>query len=107
MLGVPFYGYGFGVAFRPRDYPYAEIVAAFPDAENRDQSGDTIWYNGRATIQAKARWARDERLGGVMIWSLDADGPGVRSLLAAIDDGLKPAGIIPAGAAQTKPEARP
>ena len=88
VLGVPFYGYGFGAAFKKRDYPYAQIVAAFPGAENADQAGDTIWYNGIPTIKAKAQFVRDEGLAGVMIWSLDNDATGGKSLLNAIDQVL-------------------
>jgi len=84
VLGVPFYGYGFGAAFRNRDYPYAQIVAAHPGAEKLDQVGSTIWYNGIPTIKAKAKYVVDEGLGGVMIWSLDSDVKGERSLLGAI-----------------------
>lgn len=92
VLGVPFYGYGFGAAFRKHDYSYREIVERFPGAEQRDQTGDTIWYNGIPTIRAKAQWARDEGLAGVMIWSLDYDVPGPRSLLTAIAATLNPPG---------------
>lgn len=88
VLGVPFYGYGFGTAFRNRDYPYKDLVATYPGAENTDQVGDTIWYNGLPTIKAKAHFVRDEGLGGIMIWSLDYDGKGDKSLLAAIADTL-------------------
>ena len=93
VLGVPFYGYGFGEAFRKRDYPYSAIVAAFPGAENADEAGSTIWYNGLPTIRAKARYVVEQGLGGVMIWSLDYDVKGERSLLAAIHAALSaPAG---------------
>lgn len=34
VLGVPFYGYGFGEAFKNRDYPYSTILSQFPGAEN-------------------------------------------------------------------------
>lgn len=88
VLGVPFYGYGFGKAFRKGGYAYADIVAAYPGAENRDQAGETIWYNGIPTIRAKAQFAAQERLGGMMIWSLDNDLPDERSLLAALHDAL-------------------
>jgi GH18 family chitinase len=84
VLGVPFYGYGFGKAYRRHDYPYKAIVAAFPGAEKADQAGDTIWYNGLPTIRAKAKYVADEGLGGIMIWSLDYDVPGEKSLLSAI-----------------------
>jgi chitinase len=94
VLGVPFYGYGFGEAFRKRDYSYSAILAAYPGAESTDQIGNTIWYNGIPTIKAKARYVVDERLGGVMIWSLDYDVKGERSLLSAIHETLSsnPAG---------------
>jgi chitinase len=88
ILGVPFYGYGFGTAFRNWSYPYSEIVAKYPGAEKVDQIGSTIWYNGIPTIQAKARYAVQQGLAGVMIWSLDNDVPGPRSLLAALTDGI-------------------
>jgi GH18 family chitinase len=84
VLGVPFYGYGFGEAFRKRDYSYRTILAEFPGAEKLDQVGNTIWYNGLPTIKAKTQYVVDQELGGVMIWSLDYDVPGDHSLLSAI-----------------------
>lgn len=84
VLGVPFYGYGFGDAFRKRGYTYAGIVATYPGAEHADQAGSTIWYNGLPTIRAKSQYVVDEGLGGIMIWSLDYDAKDERSLLAAI-----------------------
>lgn len=88
VLGVPFYGYGFGEAFRKRDYSYSAILAAYPGAENTDQVGNTIWYNGLPTIKAKTQYVIDEGLGGIMIWSLDYDVKGERSLLSAIHETL-------------------
>ena len=89
VLGVPFYGYGFGGAFRKNEYDYSEIVVAHPGAENGDQVGETIWYNGIPTIKAKARLVVESGLGGIMIWSLDTDAPGGKSLLSAIVAGLR------------------
>ena len=91
VLGVPFYGHGFGAALRKGDHSYKNIVAQFPGAEQSDQAGETIWYNGIPTIRAKAQLVRDEGLAGVMIWSLDNDASGEKSLLAAIDSVLRPA----------------
>lgn len=88
VLGVPFYGYGFGSAFRKDGYAYSEIVASYPGAENSDQVGTTIWYNGLATIRAKAEYVKAQGLGGVMIWSLDNDAPGEKSLLAVLAKAL-------------------
>ena len=96
VLGVPFYGYGFGEAFRKRDYSYSAIVAAFPGAENSDQAGNTIWYNGIPTIKAKTRYVVEQGLGGVMIWSLDYDVKGERSLLSAIHETLAARPAAPA-----------
>jgi GH18 family chitinase len=84
VLGVPFYGYGFGKAFRKSPYSYAEVVAAYPDAARSDQVGETIWYNGVPTIEAKTNYAIDHKLAGIMIWSLDNDVKGEKSLLDAI-----------------------
>ncbi len=84
VLGIPFYGYGFGSAFRKDGYAYSEIVTTYPGAENRDQAGTTIWYNGLSTIRAKAEYVKTQNLGGVMIWSLDNDAPGEKSLLAVL-----------------------
>ncbi|HLK14311.1 MAG TPA: glycosyl hydrolase family 18 protein [Fimbriimonadaceae bacterium] len=84
VLGVPFYGYGFGDAFTKDGYTYADIVAKFPGAEQLDQEGKTIWYNGIPTIQAKTQFVIDQGLAGVMIWSLNQDAKGKASLLSAI-----------------------
>ena len=89
VLGVPFYGYGFGKAFRKGEYSYSAIVANHPGAENVDQIGNTIWYNGIPTIKRKANYVVSQGLGGMMIWSLDSDVKGEQSLLSAIHDVLK------------------
>jgi chitinase len=89
VLGVPFYGYGFGDAFRNGDYPYSKIIEKYAGAELVDQVGSTIWYNGIPTIKAKGQYVVDEKLAGVMIWSLDYDVPGKKSLLSALDSILK------------------
>ncbi len=84
VLGVPFYGYGFGKAYRKGDYGYAKILAAYPGAEQVDQVGETIWYNGIPTITEKCKYVVEQGLGGIMIWSLDYDVQDGRSLLTAI-----------------------
>ncbi len=90
VLGVPFYGYGFGNA-AGKNYPYAAILAAHPGAEGLDQVGDTIWYNGKPTIRDKTAYALEQRLGGLMIWSLNSDVKGEHSLLTVIHDTLRKA----------------
>jgi GH18 family chitinase len=90
VLGVPFYGYGFGEAFRDSSYAYSEILAAHPDADRQDQVGKTIWHNGIPTLRAKAGLVMEQGLGGVMIWSLDNDVKGEKSLLKAVHEVLNP-----------------
>ncbi len=89
VLGVPFYGYGFGKAFRNEGYPYKEILASYPGSHLLDQVGDTIWFNGIPTIRAKGKYVIDEGLAGVMIWSLNQDAKGELSLLSALHLSLK------------------
>lgn len=88
VLGVPFYGWGFGDAFNQGGYRYADIVGKYPGSEMLDQVGNTIWYNGIPTIRAKVKYVEDQGLGGIMIWSLNQDAMGPKSLLAAIHDAL-------------------
>lgn len=99
VLGVPFYGYGFGEAFRTRDYPYADILAAHPGANTFDQVGNTIWHNSIPTIKAKTRYVLEQGLAGLMIWSLDGDVKGDRSLLSALYETLL---VNPAASASDK-----
>ncbi len=95
ILGLPFYGYGFGTVYRNYDYPYSEIVTNYPGAENKDMVGSTLYYNGIHTIKQKTTLALDQG-GGVMIWELASDAPGPKSLLLAIDQVLQGTDSIPA-----------
>ena len=97
VLGVPFYGYGYGpeLTSKPVTMTYKDIVATFPGSEGADQwrmpSGATIYYNGIPTITRKTVLAK-ERASGIMIWQILGDAPGEMSLLKAINDaayGLK------------------
>lgn len=90
VLGVPFYGYGFG-SYKS-DYTYASILAEFgADAANKDLIGSAcagcnyITYNGAATIKAKTQLGLDQG-SGIMIWELSQDAAGANSLLKVIDD---------------------
>lgn len=93
VLGVPFYGYGFGTY--KSDYTYASILAEFgADAANRDVIGTAcagcnyITYNSAATIKAKTQLGLEQG-SGVMIWELSQDAAGSNSLLKVIDDEIK------------------
>ena len=82
-------GRALNAKYRNRDYPYSTILSAYPGADQLDQVGNTIWYNGIPTIKAKCQYLVEEGLAGIMIWSLDSDVKGEHSLLSAIDGALK------------------
>ena len=93
VLGVPFYGYGYGPE---RTSPavtmtYAEITSTFAGSELADQwdlgGGRTIYYNGIPTIKRKTDLARD-KASGIMIWQILGDAPGEKSLLKSISDAV-------------------
>ncbi len=104
LIGLPFYGYGWGV--NQRAWSYADVVNAYPGAENLDQIGsgaDVIYYNGIPTIQQKCTFAK-QNAGGVMIWELTQDVTGSKSLLNAVGGvmGKKNANIVPDNLAKNK-----
>jgi chitinase len=84
IIGVPFYGYGFGSAAN-QGMSFSDIVTAYPGAENTDQVGNTIYYNGIPTIKQKTTFAL-QNAGGIMIWQLAQDAVGAKSLLSAIHE---------------------
>jgi GH18 family chitinase len=89
VLGVPFYGYGYGPELTSKavTMTYNDIVATFSGAELVDQwtmpDGKIIYYNGIPTIKKKTLLAR-EKASGIMIWQILGDAPGELSLLGAI-----------------------
>jgi chitinase len=91
VLGVPFYGYGFGPELTSPavTMTYLQITSTFPGSELVDQwnlpGGKIIYYNGIPTIRQKTSLAKD-KASGIMIWQLLGDAPGEKSLLTAIND---------------------
>ncbi|MCH2176934.1 MAG: glycosyl hydrolase family 18 protein [Lentisphaeria bacterium] len=88
VLGVPFYGYGFGQY--KANYTFAEIVEEFGQGGvTKDLIGkackgcDYITYNGVPTIIKKTQLAL-EFGSGVMIWELTQDSKDNTSLLQTI-----------------------
>ncbi len=81
LLGVPFYGRS--LSRWDNAFTYAEIVAQHHPAPDADEVGG-IYFNGATTIQQKTRYAREQQLGGVMIWELGQDTADDTSLLRAI-----------------------
>jgi chitinase len=99
VLGVPFYGYGFGTTpLADRTYQemsWSSILKNFPDSMNVDEvllpnGGGTVYYNGKATIKAKTELALKEA-GGIMIWQLMHDSFDENALLNVIDATVKQA----------------
>lgn len=77
VLGLPFYGYGYG-GYAPT-YAYRDILATFgAQAAAQDVIGARcagcayVTLNGPATLARKAALARDQA-GGVMVWELTQD----------------------------------
>lgn len=89
-LGVPFYGYGFGpeITSPAISMDFGEIVTSFPGAELFDEwkmaDGKIIYYNGIPTMKQKVALAR-EKASGIMIWQIEGDADGDKSLLKVIN----------------------
>ena len=93
VLGVPFYGYGFGTY--ATNYAYKDIIAGFgAESSDKDLIGNAcagcsyITYNGISTIKNKTRLALQNGA-GVMIWELTQDAAGSASLLKTINTELQ------------------
>ncbi|MBL7700153.1 MAG: hypothetical protein JNK79_18445 [Chitinophagaceae bacterium] len=88
LIGVPFYGYWFA-AGTVEGLAYKDIVAQYPGAENKDMvettGGGRIYYNGIPTIEKKVQLAADLNTAGIMIWEINQDASGDKSLLNAIN----------------------
>jgi GH18 family chitinase len=95
VLGVPFYGYGFGTY--SANYSFKEILSKL-GAENSDKdligtacaTCSYVTYNGLSTIKNKTRLALQNGA-GIMIWELSQDAAGSSSLLKAINTEMQKA----------------
>jgi GH18 family chitinase len=92
VVGVPFYGYNKNNNDWNDFKTYGQIVAADPNAWDKDQSGNYV-YNGATTIAAKSKFAQD--YGGIMIWHLAQDTTGDKALLKVIGNNLFTSGTAP------------
>lgn len=77
VLGVPFYGYGFGsyaagYAFRNLLAAYGETALTVDLIGSACAACDYITFNSRETIKRKAEFAK-ARAGGVMVWEITQD----------------------------------
>jgi GH18 family chitinase len=84
VLGVPFYG---------RNKPRAAITYSAIVEKHKPRRDVSLVegyaFNGPDLVAAKARYARENKLGGIMIWELGQDTAGASSLLKAIAAGLR------------------
>jgi GH18 family chitinase len=91
VLGVPFYGYGFGplTTSPASSMNFGQIISTFPGAELVDQwtmpDGKIIYYNGIPTMKKKTMLAA-EKASGIMIWQVLGDDKGANSLLSVINE---------------------
>ncbi len=93
VLGLPFYGYGFGAIDSPVvSMSYKQIVSLYP---RRLLSGTlqlpnhvVMYFNNQETIKMKTELAL-QKAGGVMIWQLLGDAEGDLSLLTAINEAVE------------------
>jgi GH18 family chitinase len=88
VLGLPFYGYGFGEKNSPVvSMNYQQIITLYPNAQLSDTlvmpGNVTMYFNNLATIKKKTQLAL-QKAGGVMIWQLLGDAEGENSLLKGI-----------------------
>ncbi|MGN6530197.1 MAG: glycosyl hydrolase family 18 protein, partial [Ginsengibacter sp.] len=93
VLGLPFYGYGFGAIDSPVvSMSYRQIVSLYPNRLLSDTvqlvNNVVMYFNNLETIKRKTRLAM-QKAAGVMIWQLLGDVEGDLSLLNAINEVVK------------------
>ena len=80
-LGVPFYGRG--IQDRDKVLTYSQILQQHRPKPAVNEVAD-LFYNGPELIRKKTKWARGQKLGGIMIWEIGQDARGKESLLGVI-----------------------
>jgi chitinase len=97
VLGLPFYGYGFGAIDSPVvTMTYRQIINQYPAAQMSDTfnlpGNLKMYFNNKAMIEKKTELALN-KAGGVMVWQLLGDTNDENSLLNTIYAIIKNAGI--------------
>lgn len=85
-LGLPFYGRGIKDA--QKTVIYSQIVAQYHPKPDVDEV-DSVYFNGPDTIRRKVKFAKEQRLAGVMVWEIGQDARGADSLLRVVVDETK------------------
>ncbi|MEM1270456.1 MAG: glycosyl hydrolase family 18 protein, partial [Bacteroidota bacterium] len=84
VLGLPLYGRNFNDG--GTSLAYRLILADTPAVALADYH-DRVYYNGRPTIEAKARYVSEREFAGVMLWQIAHDTTATElSLTAAVAD---------------------
>ena len=98
FIGLPFYVRNYNLELKNPDFPcdpqanpksYYCIIENYPYLGPEDDYADGYYFNGINTIKRKTCFAK-QKAGGVMIWSLEQDSFGEKSLLKAINTACKP-----------------
>ncbi len=94
VMGVPFYAN----PWNANQFSYSKILSwgASPSSDTFTTGGITYGYNGIPTVQDKVSLAYQERLGGMMFWTLNFDATGQNSLVTAMDSIVR-ANVVPVG----------
>lgn len=85
-LGIPFYGRiysGLDPQYWTSTMIYRDIRDDYTLSADQDEAGG-FYFNGIETVRKKTAYAREEGLGGIMIWELGQDSFDEYSLLHAI-----------------------
>ena len=81
VMGLPFYGRSLKKWSKSKSY---QTILKENKVDEKVNEVSGVAFDNIEKIQAKVKWAVEQDLKGVMIWQLDQDASGERSLLRAI-----------------------
>lgn len=86
VLGLPFYGRNLRDSNDAKSY--AELRTLYKPEPTMDEAGN-YYFNGPTTVEAKAKYVKTEKLGGLMVWEVSQDALGIHSLLERMQKALR------------------